>query len=609
MNKCIRTLLTLILVLGMQPLYAQLKLQVDVPKTVDISEDYFQIRFTVNALNVNDFTPPSLSDFEVLSGPSTSIRSSSSSINGRTTRDESTTYTYMLAPKSKGKFTIGAATATVKGKKVRSSEKTVEVVGDGKPRAHSRQQQPENNRVQRAGERITENDLFIKVIANRKKIYEQEPILLTYKFYAKTGVGLNNIGLHKKPDFKGMLSQDIPVNEIELDVENINGVPYRTGVIQRYVIFPQKTGKITVPGVTFDCYVIQQDHSIDIIDAFFNGGGTITRTVQRTVKDVDLEILPLPEPKPTNFSGGVGQFFVKGELLNDEFKTNDVATYRVTIEGTGNLKLIPSPKFELPSDFDVYSPKTTESTSVTEDGTTGKITYDYTFVPRNIGDYTIPVIDLNYFDPVAESYVTTSTEPLTFHVEKGSRSNEEYERVQGLQRSDIRDIHNSEGSVTPYDKLIWWGDFSYWSIYLLIIVIALVSYRLLQRYVDVNADVISRRSRKAGKMAVRRMKKAKIFMDANKRSDFYAEVSHALYDYVADKYNIGTAELNRTNIEAEFRLKGVEESAISDFLHLLDECDFAQYAPSDQVMPMNEMYDHSVKSIVDIENQKISKKS
>ena len=608
MNKCIRTLLIIVLVLAVQPLCAQLKMQVDAPQTVDMSEDYFQIRFTVNALNVEDFTAPNLSDFDVLSGPSTSIRSSSSSINGHTTREESTTFTFILAPKGKGKFSIGPASAVVKGKKVQSAQRTIEITGNGKPKSHAQQRQPQNDRVQQAGARISESDLFIKVIANRKKIYEQEPVLLTYKFYAKTGVGLNNIGLHKKPDFRGMLSQEIPVKEIELNVENINGVPYRTGVIQRYVIFPQSTGKISVPGVTFDCYVIQQDRSIDLIDAFFNGGGTITRTVQRTVKDVDLEILPLPAPKPADSSGGVGQFFIKGELLNTEFKTNDVATYRITIEGSGNLKLIPAPKFTLPADFDVYSPKTTESTSVTEEGTTGKIVYDYTFVPRNIGDYTIPAIDLHYFDPLAENYVTTSTKPLSFHVEKGNRSNEEYERVQGLQRSDIRDIHNCDKAVTPYSQLFWWGSFSYWLIYVLILLAALLSVRLIQRYVEVNADVVSRKSKKAGKMAVRRMKAAKQFMDANKRADFYTEVSHALYGYVANKYNISTSALNRSNIEAEFGMHHVEESAVKQFIHLLDECDFAQYAPSDQVMPMKEMYDRSVNAIIDIENLKTVKK-
>lgn len=604
MNKYIRTFLLLATVFLLQPLNAQLKMQVDVPKTVDMSEDYFQISFTVNALNVDDFTPPSLGDFEILSGPSTSVRSSSSSINGRTTREESTTYTYILSPKKKGKFSIGAASARVNGKTVHSVQKSIEITGDGKPRSHARKQSQQSTRVQQAGERITESDLFIKVTANRKKIYEQEPVLLTYKFYAKTGIGLNNIGLHKKPDFRGMLSQEIPVNEIELNVENINGVPYRTGVIQRYVIFPQKAGKISVPGITFDCYVIQQDRSIDIIDAFFNGGGTITRTVQRTVKDIDLEISPLPNPKPANFSGGVGQFFIKGELLNDEFKTNDVATYRITVEGSGNLKLIPAPKFELPSDFDVYSPKTTESTSVTEEGTTGKIIYDYTFVPRNIGDFTIPAIELSYFDPVAEKYVTTSTKAQSFHVVKGSRSNEEYERVQGLQRSDIRDIHNSDTKISPYDNLIWWGNFSYWLIYILIIGLSLVAFNLLQRFVDGNADVISRKSRKAGKLAVRRMKTAKQYMDKSQRNEFYTEVAHALYDYVADKYNINTAELNRSNIEAEFTQHNVESDAISAFIKLLDECDFAQYAPTDQVMPMKEMYEHSINAIVDIENQK-----
>ena len=205
MSKLIRSLFIVALFCSFQPLLAQIKMDVEVPRKVDISEDYFYLKFIINDIDVKNFAAPSLSDFDVLSGPSTTIRQSSSSFNGKTSHQEQTTiFTYVLAPKKKGTFTIGAASAIVGGKKISSSTVKVEISGDGTARERKKQQ-AEEHRIQRAGSKITEKDLYVKVVANRKKIYEQEPILLTYKFYAKTGVGLNNIGLHKKPDFQGFL--------------------------------------------------------------------------------------------------------------------------------------------------------------------------------------------------------------------------------------------------------------------------------------------------------------------------------------------------------------------------------------------------------------------
>ena len=593
------------LIFSAYTLTAQVKMELEAPQTVDISEDYFQIKFVVSDVNVSDFTPPSLQDFELLSGPYSSVMSSTSIINGKTRHEGSTTYTYTLAPKTKGNFTIGKASVNVNGKTIYSSPKTIKISGDGKPRSKSQQraQQPQQS-MQRAGSKITNQDLFITVSANRKKIYEQEPILLTYKFFAQPSVMLSQIGIQKKPDFKGMLSQDIPIGNIYMEIEDRNGISYRSGVIQKYVIFPQGAGKVTVPGVTFNCDVMQRDMTIDPFEAFFNGGGTITRTVQRKVEDIQLNILPLPQPRPADFSGGVGQFTIKGEMLTEEFKTNDVATYRITVEGSGNLKLISAPKLELSDAFDVYTPKTTEKTAISEKGTSGKMVYEYTFVPRKVGDYQLPAVELTYFDPTAEKYKTVSTAELPLHVVKGERTNEEYQRSQNLQRSDIHDLQNSNVKTSSKDNYFWWGSWGYWMVHLLLIGAFMGISFLMQRYISANQDLVALNSKRAGKMAKRRLKKAHELMQKNNKAEFYTEVSHALYDYVAHKYNIALADLNRTRIETELNTKSVDNPSVSAFLKLLDECDFAQYAPSDQVMSMSDMYNQAIETIIDIEKQK-----
>lgn len=596
------TILT-VLLLSVYAAVAQVKMRLEAPATVDLGEEYFQIMFKIDAANVSNFNPPSLEGFELLSGPVSSFRSNTSVINGKVKHEEQTTFTYVLAPKRKGTFTIGEATAVADGRTVRSSAKTIQVTGDGKSRSQKSAGGGRSG-ASSAGGHVGGKDLFIEVSANRRKIYEQDPVLLVYKFYARPEVMLNQIGIQKKPDFKGMLSQDIPVDNIYMNVENIGGVSYRSGVIQKYVIFPQSAGKITVPGVVFNCDVMQRDATIDPLEAFFNGGGTISKTVQRKVEDVQLDILPLPQPKPKGFSGGVGQFTIKGEVLTPEFRTNDVVTYRVTIEGTGNLKLLTAPQLELSGDFDAYAPKVTEETEVTERGMSGRMIYEYTFVPRKVGDYELPAVTLNYFDPSAEQYKTVATEAVPMHVEKGSRTNEEYQRTQQIRQRDIRDIHSSGAALSARDDLFWWGKPTYWLVYLLIVAVAAAAFRMAGSLAQANADVVSRKSRKAAKMATRRMTKAKAFMEKGDRAAFYAEVSHALNDYAADKYNIPQADMKRARIEAELAGRQVPEAAAHRFLHLLDECDFAQYAPSSQVMGMQEMYEAAVAAIIEIEKQK-----
>lgn len=209
---------------------------------------------------------------------------------------------------------------------------------------------------------MTQRDLFIDVTPNRTRIREQEAVLLTYRIHVRAGVALSNTSLTQKPDFKGLISQEIPLpgNQIQTTIEHRGGATYRTGTILQYVVFPQKAGRITIPSITFDCAVLQQDHTMDLADAFFNGGGTVGVQVRRKVPEITLQVDALPQPKPANFSGAVGKFNLQGKLLTPNVRTNDVATYRITLNGLGNMKLISAPTVNFPKDFDTYDPKTNE---------------------------------------------------------------------------------------------------------------------------------------------------------------------------------------------------------------------------------------------------------
>lgn len=406
----------------------------------------------------------------MLSGPSTSTFSNYQIINGHASHSETTTFTYILSARKSGKITIGPASIRVNGKSVHSNSVTLNAQAN-----HSASNGPHspnvgtNNSVQQAGSSVTNNDLFIDVTPSRTTVHEQEAVLLTYRIHARVGVGLSNTSLTQKPDFKGLISQEIPLpgNQIQTYIEHRNGRTYRTGTILQYVVFPQTSGKLTIPSITFDCAVVQQDNTMDLADAFFNGGGTISVQVRRSVAPITLQVEALPQPRPAKFSGAVGKFNIQAQLLNKTIKTNYVATYRITLNGLGNLKLISAPQVKFPSDFDTYDAKTTDNTKATANGLHGQLTFDYTFVPRNVGDYAIPATEFVFFDTESNSYKTIRTQAITLHVEKGERSNADVDKQLALLKSDIRPLHTSPSA------LLEWGTWPFRLLFAIIIIIAL----------------------------------------------------------------------------------------------------------------------------------------
>uniref|UniRef100_UPI004026C390 BatD family protein n=1 Tax=Alloprevotella sp. TaxID=1872471 RepID=UPI004026C390 len=383
---------------------------------------YYRLSFTINALGATNFTPPSLAAFDILNGPSSYTSSNYQMINGKTSHSESKTFTYILSAHKSGRITIGPASISVNGRTIHSNPISINVKGNSSQggsasrqnSSHANTQQQEGSGVQQSGSPVTQRDLFIDVTPSRTRVKEQEAVLLTYRIHSRVGVGLSNTSLMQKPDFKGLISQELPIpgNQIQTSLEHRGGTTYRTGNILQYVVFPQKSGNIVIPSITFNCAVIQQDNTMDLADLFFNGGGTMSVQVKRTVPQITLHVDPLPSPRPTNFSGAVGKFSLNGKVLNPTVKTNDVATYRITLSGLGNLKLITAPIVEFPKDFDTYDAKTNDNTKVSANGLHGELTFDYTFVPRNVGDYTIPAVHFVYFHTSTNSYHTIHTQPI-----------------------------------------------------------------------------------------------------------------------------------------------------------------------------------------------------
>lgn len=563
---------------------AQLRLEASAPSNVDINESYFQVKYTIATASASDFNSPSFGGFEVLAGPSVSTRSSYVSSGGRSSHSSSTTYTFTLAPTRKGRFSIPSASVRAGGHVYKSRALTISVGGRGNRNPNPSKQHSQSSgggeQLREAGSRVSNSDLYLSATASRKKVYEQEGVLLTYKFFERPGVGLNSVGISSKPDFKGMVSQDIPVKNITSTTARVGGHLYKSGIVQQYLVYPQQTGKLRIPSLTFDCVVVQQEQSMDLIDAFFNGGGNVGMSLKRTAPGLDIEVMPLPSPRPAGFSGGVGHFAISGQLLNKNPETNQLLTYRITVNGNGNMKLITAPQLQLPTDFDKFTPKTTDNSKVKPQGVSGSISFDYTFVPRNKGQYTIPAVSFIYFDPTTGKYVTIKTSPLTIDVAKGKASAKDLEEDLKLLGSDIRDIHpNASPTFVAADAVVWWGGWLYWTINALLIALCAALCLGYRKYRQSNADVAKKLSSKAGNSAVKRMKKAQQFLKAGNRRAYFTELSKILSLFVAERFSLNTADITPESLPQLLMEKGVTEDLAQEYVSIMGDCSRAAYSP------------------------------
>ena len=577
------------------------------PSHVSVGEQ-FRLTYTVNTQNATDFRAGDIpGELEVLIGPNRSMQSSYQMINGHTSSSSSITYTYIVCATKNGSFTIPPAHVVVGGKTIASNALNIKVSGSpqassgsgGSPRQH---RQDEQGEIRDAGSQISGSDLFIKVSANKKRVYEQEPILLTYKVY--TLVGLTSLR-GDMPDLKSFYTQEVSLpTQKSFSIETFNGRPYRTTTWSQYVMFPQMTGKLQIPSITFEGIVVQQNRNIDPFEAFFNGGSGYIEVKKKIIAPgIDIEVDPLPE-RPAGFSGGVGHFTVSASLSKTETKANDPVSVRITVSGIGNLKLVKQPQIELPKDFDKYEPKVTDKTKLTTAGIEGSMIYDILIVPRHQGHYEIPPVSLTYFDTTTKSYKTVTSEPLTLDVAKGSGPGamSDYSGQQDLQElsRDIRYIKTGNVRQQGIDEFFF-GSTAYWitlAIMALVFISLFVIFR--QRAIE-NANVTKRRAGKANKVATKRLKKASKLMADNKPGEFYDEVLRALWGYVGDKLNIPVEQLSHDNISQRLSERGVGEETIAQFIGALDECEFERYAPGDPKGNMNKVYEKAMTAIEQIE--------
>ena len=575
-------------------------LSVNAPSHVQTGEN-FRLTYTVNTQDAENFRVGNVPEgLEIITGPYTSSQSSFQMVNGHTSSSSSITYTFILCANKNGTYTIPAAHVHAGGKQIASSPVKITVSGQaantgGAPKMH---EDNDGHQMRQAGSAITGNDLFIRVSANKKRVHEQEPVLLTYKVY--TLVDLTTLE-GKMPDLTGFHTQEVSLpQQKSFHVEEVNGRPYRSVTWKQYVMYPQMTGQLEIPSINFNGTVVQQNRAVDPFEAFFNGGSGYVE-VKRTIKapGLTIQVDPLPT-RPANFSGGVGKFNISAQLNKTEIKANDPVTLRVVVSGVGNLKLIKQPVANFPKDFDKYDPKITDKTKLTANGVEGNMIYDFLVVPRNQGKYQIPPVEFTYYDTSANAYKTIKTQAFEVNVEKGDGNASA--AVYAEQKN--QDIHGIKLGTSRFNKVggMFYGSTSYWvilALILLVFIALLVAFR--HRAIE-NADIVKMRSKKANKVATKRLKTANKLMQQQRQGEFYDEVLRALWGYVGDKLNIPVSELSKENIEDKLRERNVDDDTISKFMTALDECEFERYAPGDAAGNMNKTFTSAMTAITQIED-------
>ena len=574
------------------------------PRVLRTGEQY-RLEYEIN-VNVSDMEIPSLKDFQLLGGPSTSSSTSIQIINGKTTRSVQYVYTYYLRALKEGTFTIPPAKARYKGKTYESNSVTVEVISAGSSRqqpqaapGQSQPQKPDQTNIQSA------DDVFVRLHVDKRSAYLGEQIIAWVKIYTKIQLSGLTQG-YKGPEFTGFYKQPVEIPQLtNLEAENVNGEIYYTGTIQKVVLYPQKTGEITIEPFDLGVTIRQQvrSRSRSFFDDFF---GPTVQDIPRslTSKAVKIRVTPLP-PKPQSFTGAVGNFSLQSSVDKNTLRTNEALTYKVTIAGKGNIKLVDEPNVSFPPNIEQFEPKTVVNQT---NELSGNKTFEYVLIPRYAGEYKIPPFEFTYFDPVKGRFIALMSEEYAINVEKGDEDTTAVV-VTGLSKEDFRllgrdilFIKNKPFRLFREGKIIF-GQRYFYLVYGISFILFLSIVILRREAIKRNSNISLVRNRKANRMAGKRMRKARNYLKQNNQDAFYEEVMKALWGYLGDKLTIPVAELSRDKSRDVLKQKKIDHALVESIYALLDNCEYARFAPPAGESDMQKLYRDAVKLISKLEQK------
>jgi hypothetical protein len=589
------------------------------PKQVYIGQR-FQLTFTINAEG-NSFMGPEIVNFDILSGPMMSSGQNIMNINGKLEYSSTTSYTFVLVANKAGSFTIPQAVISVKGKRYMSNNLTINVLNQNQQRPA--QQNPNNNQQQGKTQQPTNDDIgkdvFLKAVADKNNPYQGELIVVTFKLYTPT----NRLQIDqpdKIPSYPGFWAQDLLKDATQYPqyTETVNGKKYIVAELRKVALYPQKSGILTIDPLVQDViYQIKVKARNPFADDPFFGNdpffknfmddsflGSEYQNVRKSLKSnpITINVKPLPSAnRPVDFTGAVGQFSLKAQVDRTEVFTNDGITLRVSVNGTGNLNLIEKPAINFPPDFEVYEPKIIDNFS-NKGATSGTRTFEYLIIPRAAGDFTIDPIQFAYFNPSGKSYHVLSSDKFRLKVKKGTGTSAE-NQVQGDVKylgNDIRYLMEPPLNIRVSGNILY-GKALYW-IFLLVPVLGFAIFVLLyRRNMKLRGDSKLMQRRKATRIAVKRLQKAKKLLDAEKHDAFHEEISLALWGYISQKFNIPMSLLSLDTAREQLESRNVDNTLTERFISTLNDCNFARYAPEGKALNMQQLYDLAIKTITETE--------
>lgn len=564
----------------------------------------FSITFRLKNGEGTSLKVPQINGCKLLYGPSTSTSQSYQIINGSMSSSSTVDYTYIYRAEKEGTYNVGEASIVVDGKKLTSKPFSITVVAGNNSQQSQGGSRPQveydDASTQTADRSVSANDVFVRIILSKSSAYEQEAIECTMKLYTKYTI--SSFLPTKMPSYDGFLIEELNVQPSLNEVETYNGQRYMTALLKKCIIFPQKSGKLTINSGNYDINVVQYDN---VNMGFFTVQSPQERSIKVSSNSVSVNVLPLPNPKPEGFSGAVGKFSVESRLIGNSFRTNDPATLIYTISGTGNIKYLQEPKIDFPSEFEQYSPKSDIQASVSGNNVTGKMTIEYTFVPQSVGDFRIGGDKFVYFNPGTKEYVTLDTQGYNIKVAKGLSAPSDVEQKDiELKNTDIRHIHLGDKHPQKVHTFVV-AQYWYWLIYVAVVAAMVAVVTLNRRNIKRMADVRGMKLAKANKVAKKRLKLAKQFIDKKEDEKFYDEMLRAVWGYLSDKLGIPASQLSRDNVASELGKIGASDELSAKFISVLDECEMSRYA-SALVQPIG-VYEKATTAINELENLKTAK--
>ena len=575
----------------------------------------FRVEFTLNAEpDANTFKAPVFDGFDVIAGPSVSTGSSIQYVNGSISKSYSYAITYVLLPQAAGNVTVGAAEAKVDGTTYRTKPFPIEIVNEGES-SQSRQQQQQggsnrsdNGEVDAQGQ-VAKDDILIRAVVSHASVYKNEPLHVAFKLY--TRVPVVNLVPESAPSFNGFWSQDLSdPNNARVGRETYNGKVYETRVLYDYLLYPQQVGTLTIDPVDMTVVVQVVVQSRRNADPFFGSGHEVFNVPRKVQSQrVTINVKSLPAGAPTSFNGAVGSFTMDAQLPSERIAANSGATFTVKISGTGNLTFVQAPKLILPTSFEQYNVKTTESINTSANGISGYRQFEYPFIARAEGTYDIEPIEFTYFDPQRAQYVTLKSRSMTLEVTPDARGGGDAVVMQGrgmskeevkLLGQDIRFIKLG-GAQLRSERVPFIFSVAYWILFFGVLILFAMIYVALRRQIRESQNVALVRGKRANKIAVQRFRAAKRYMEEQNRHAFYEEMLRALWGYMSDKFNIPVANLTKENVREELYKRSVSSEDSQRFTAIITQCDEAQYSPVESAR-MADVYSEGVNLISRIES-------